>query len=45
MNMLAYSWHFETIDDMIRFYNIHSGEMIFDLDGNFIMLNHIETIE
>jgi ABC-type phosphate transport system substrate-binding protein len=45
MNMLGYSWHFEVVDDTIRFYNIYSGEMIFDLDGNFIMLNHIETIE
>jgi hypothetical protein len=43
MNMLGYSWHFEIIDNTIRLYNDHSGEMLFDIDGNFITLNHFEN--
>ncbi|MDR0943615.1 MAG: substrate-binding domain-containing protein [Ruminococcus sp.] len=42
LNQLDYNWDFELTDDGIRFYSSRY-EMLFDLDGNFITLNHFET--
>jgi phosphate transport system substrate-binding protein len=38
-NELSYDWNFELTDSGIRLY-VRDGEMLFDLDGNFIGINY-----
>jgi hypothetical protein len=41
INVLGYDWDFELTEDGIKFIG-SDGEMLFDLDGNFIKVNYYE---